>query len=339
MAPTIKQIAEEAGVSHQTVSCILGRKAHLFSASTRQRVMAAAQKLGYRPNASARAMRNGHFNAIAVLLSSEGGGRSTLFTGFFDGAEPAAHQAGLHLIVTALSDRQLTDKAFVPKLLREAIADGLLINYYCKIPAAMEALIARHRIPCIWTNAKRTADCVYPDDFEAARRVTRMLIQRGHRRIGYASATFSFPLDRELDHYSAFDRHAGYRAAMEAAGLPVRELLTPRPFKGAELVAALRDWLAAPDRPSAVVTYCDLEIYAILEAVRTLALRVPEDLALATFCEIPLHDGITPMTTMLIPSRDLGRLAVEMLLQKIADPARVLPPRPVEFGVYEAEGE
>lgn len=337
MKATVKNIAQEAGVSHQAVSSILGRGAHLFRPETGQRVRDVALRLGYRPNYSARAMRNGRFNAIAVLMSREGEGRSTLFTGFLGGAEPAAHAAGLHLIVTALPDRQLTDPAFGPKLLREAMSDGLLVNYYVEVPAAMEEIVAEYRIPSIWTNARRAADCAYPDDYEASRRITRTLIQRGHRRVAYACGVFDQPLDPMHLHYSAFDRRDGYLAAMQEAGLPAHILPVTNKLQGAALIEALKHWLASLERPMAVVTYCDVEVDGILQAASALNLRLPQDLTLASFSEEPIHHGLTPMTTMLIPSENLGRISVEMLLKKIADPARALAPRPVQYGMHEGK--
>lgn len=331
MAVTLKSIAEATGLSNQTVSDVLGNKAHLFRPETQELVRATAQRLGYRPNASARAMRAGRSNAIALLLSTERG-RSTLFAGFLQGVEAVAHASGLHLIVTALPDQQLTDPQFVPKMLREAMADGLLLNYYLRIPAAMEDLVTRNRIPSIWTNARRDADCVFPDDFGASRAATRTLIQQGHRDIAYVDATHDHPLDRTRDHYSAFDRHAGYREAMREAGLPVREFLPPRKLDPVEVAEALTAWLGGPQCPSALVTYCDIEVVALLHVAPVLKLRLPQDLTMVTFAEQPTHYGLAPVTTMLIPAEELGRVAVEMLMKKIAAPARALAPCPVPFG-------
>jgi DNA-binding LacI/PurR family transcriptional regulator len=249
-----------------------------------------------------------------------------------------ARENGLHLIVTALPDRQLTDPQFAPKMLRESMADGLLINYYREIPDQMEDLIVRYRVPSIWTNARREADCAYPDDFGASRRATQRLIQRGHRRIAYVDCTHDHPLDPRRDHYSAFDRHAGYLAAMQEAALPASTFLPGRKLQGSAVSLALRDWLSLVDRPSAVVTYCSVDVLGLLQVAPSLGVKVPEDLTLVTHEEPESLYGVAPVTTMLIPARELGRIAVEMLKDKIAEPARKLPPRAVEFGVQEAEG-
>ena len=335
MRVTIKRIAEDAGLSHQTVSFVLGQKAHLFRPETQQRVREAASRLGYRPNGSARAMRAGRFNTLAILLSTESG-RSTLFTNFLMGAEHAARAAGQHLLVTAMPDEQLTNPDFVPRILGEALADGLLVNYYVQVPAQLADLIVRCRIPSVWTNARRAADCVYPDDFAAGRTATERLITAGHRRIAYLDTTHGHPFDAGRDHYSAFDRHEGYRMAMREAGLPVQEFLPPQALREVEIGPAVKDWLAQPSRPSAVVTYCDVEIFAILHGAMSLGLKLPGDLAMASFAEQPIHCGMAPVTTMLIPMWEMGRVAVEMLMKKMARPTLKLRPQAVPFEVHEA---
>jgi LacI family transcriptional regulator len=334
MAVTIKMIAEATGLSNQTVSGVLGERAHLFRPETRDMVREAAQRLGYRPNASARAMRSGRSNAIALLLSTEPG-RSSLFSHFLQGAESVVHAAGMHLIVTALPDDKLTDPEFVPKILREYMTDGLLINYFQRIPAALEDLIERNLVPAVWTNARRASDCVFPDDYATSLEETRNLIRQGHRRIGYADCVHDHPLDKSVEHYSAMDRQDGYREAMREAGLPLCECLPARVRHGVEVVREVRDWLSGSQRPTAVVTYCDVEVNGILQAAPALSLRLPHDLAVVTFSEQPSQYGIAPVTTMLIPAEELGRTAVEMLLQKISDPACALPPRPVPFLKFE----
>jgi DNA-binding LacI/PurR family transcriptional regulator len=122
---------------------------------------------------------------------------------------------------------------------------------------------------------------------------------------------------------------------MREAGLPVREFLPPRKLDPVEVAEALTAWLGGPQRPSALVTYCDIEVVALLHVAPVLKLRLPQDLTMVTFAEQPTHYGLAPVTTMLIPAEELGRVAVEMLMKKIAAPARALAPCPVPFGRHE----
>ena len=336
MQVTIKQIAEETGLSNQTVSFVLGSRAHLFRPETCRRVRDAAVRLGYRPNASARAMRAGRFNSIALLLSTEGS-RSSLLAGFLEGVEQALHETGQHLVVTAMPDRKLTDQTFVPQILRESMSDGLLVNYFREIPSAMADLIAGNRVPAIWTNTKREADCVCPDDFDAGLRATEHLLALGHRRIAYVDCGDLF--DRKHDHYSVFDRCKGYVQAMRAAGLaPQRFTPGHNRLRGREIVEAVAPWLASSERPTATVTYGDREVFGLREALAAMPSKVSRKLALATFVDAPLLEGMLPVTTLMIPTREMGTAAVKMLQTKIANPEERLAPRALKFEIMPGAG-
>jgi LacI family transcriptional regulator len=178
MAVTLKKIGAELGLSFQTVSAILNGNGDAYREETRARVLEAARRMGYRPHASARAMRARRCNSIA-LLTGDDEGRSYVFPSELRGIQDATAEAGLTLCLARLSDQRLTDRTFVPKLLRELLTDGLLISYYRAIPPSMTELIERCVIPCAWLNAKRAADAVYPDDFSGGRELTQYLIALG----------------------------------------------------------------------------------------------------------------------------------------------------------------
>jgi len=248
MTVTIHQIAAHVGLSAKTVSRILSHADAPHRAETRERVLAAARDLGYRPNRSARAMRTRRAGSVALLLSTVTH-RSILSNLLREGIQSALAEHGLHLLIASLPDAHLTDEELLPQVLREWATDGLLINYNADVPATMPAIIARHAIPSVWINAKREADCVHPDDFAAAREATERLIALGHRRIGFAAFG-------GVTHYSAADRLEGCRAALAAAGLGQPQVLEAGGAPAAR--AALADaWLQAPARvrPTAVLVY------------------------------------------------------------------------------------
>src|SRR5262245_28817077 len=184
MSVTIKEIARRTGLSIPTVGNVLGRAANRYSAQTRQRVMKAAAELGYKPNASARAMRQGRFGCAALVLSrSKQQTHSHIPSGLLDGLDDELAQHDMHLTVSRLTDEELSTEAFLPKVLRESMADGMIVNYTHEIPPAMLNLIHAHHAPAVWLNAKLGEDCVFPDDHGAARATTKQLIELGHRRI------------------------------------------------------------------------------------------------------------------------------------------------------------
>src|SRR5215470_8292138 len=154
MTITIKEIARRTGLSIPTVGNVLGRSAYRYSADTRNRVMQACQELGYKPNASARAMRQGRFGCAALVLSrSKQQTHSHIPPGLLDGLDDALAQHDMHLTVSRLTDEELTSDGFVPKVLRESMADGMIVNYTHDIPQAMLDLIHAHHAPAVWLNA------------------------------------------------------------------------------------------------------------------------------------------------------------------------------------------
>jgi DNA-binding LacI/PurR family transcriptional regulator len=324
MATTLKQIAEHCGLSVQTVGYVINNKGHLFRPETRDKVLKAARELGYRPNGAAKAMRSGRFGCAALVLSTQEG-HSSVFTPLLDGIDGELAKHNMHLVHAPLPDEQLTSDGFVPKILSQWMADGLLINYNAAIPARMIEVIEGHNIPSVWMNSKQKHDCVYPDDFGGGVLATEHLLALGHTRIAFVD--YSHGQEVPPKHYSAVDRPGGYAQAMKAAGLEPRLIcasgwLTPR-----ERIAFTLDWLRADDRPTAVITYSSFEALPIYHAATAvLGMRLPQALSLATFADFPVDDLGVSIATVVIPRAELGRTAVRMLLQKIEAPARDLAP-------------
>jgi len=322
---TLADIAERVGVSRITVSEVL-RGVGRSSPATRERVQQAASELGYRANASARAMRYGRFDAMALLMSLDHPHffvHDRLWNGLLDGLR----SYDLQLHVHRLSDADVSAQGVGPKLFREATADGLLINP--GVAPEVRHWIERFNLPAIWLNSKQDHDSVYINDFAAARQATRCLLDLGHQRIAYADLIGDRERERELDsenqhrnggHYSAADRWGGYVAAMADAGLePVR--IGERYHKPPERLAAAEATLATPDRPTAILTYSTATASPILfAAAARVGLDVPGDLSLITFGQSPLSDHGVPVATMVLPNEQMGACAVDLLVKKNAQP-------------------
>src|SRR5689334_6241280 len=186
--------------------------------------------MGYKPNSSARAMRNGRIDCAALVLSrSHPQVLSHIPVGLLDGLDDELAHHNMHLTVSRLTDEQLSRDDFLPKVLREYMADGMIVNYTHEIPPRMLELIHAHHTPAVWVNAKLKSDCVHPDDLAAADAATRALIEQGHRRIAMLHLIepgvferLSFEQARPRFHYSVADRAEGYARAMHAAGLKSR---------------------------------------------------------------------------------------------------------------------
>jgi DNA-binding LacI/PurR family transcriptional regulator len=329
---TLDSVAAAAGVSRDTVSRVLnGKTKEVWPTVIRRaaRIRRIATEMGYRPHAAARAMSEGRFGTVALLLSTEAG-RSTLPMTMLDGIHDALSRRGMNLMIAKLPDKKLTSEGFVPKVLREWMADGLLINYNRTIPERMIDLIEGHHVPAVWINCKRDADCVYPDDFGGGRTATEYLLKLGHRDIAYMEFSAG---ELELRHYSEADRRAGYEEAMREAGLATR-LFAPGADDGgaAELDLALR-WLSRPRRPTAVVAYSHGA--AVQHAAALTGLRVPADLSVVSFGEKSTRPLGRPETVALVPAGAVGERAVEMLLVKLKAPHEPLGPAVVAESLAE----
>jgi LacI family transcriptional regulator len=326
MRVTVSDIAAATGLSKPTVARVLRDASAPFRAETRERVMEAAHRLGYRPNAAAKAINSGRFHC-AVLVMGTDPGRSFVPMGVIDGIQAELVSHDMHLAVTRMPDPQLADPNLVPKVLRQNMADGIIVNYTHDYPPELANLMEWSGAPAVWLNTKRPNDAVRPDDAGAGRRATESLLALGHRRIGYLHMS---PLPVPLPHYSASDRIAGYSAAMAAAGLSPRVL--HRQFAPAEQPAAARAFLAGPERPTAVVAGSDANaVHAVYEGLRA-GLSVPGQLSvLALSDEWDLFAAGLRVSSFAIHGRHEGEQAVRLLVEKIRVPSTAVAAVAVPF--------
>jgi LacI family transcriptional regulator len=330
VAVTIKQIAERAGLSIPTVSRILNSDSQLFRPETRERVHKAARDLGYRPNSYRMALRTKRFNAIGLLCNAQRV-RDHVFPDSIRALLGELHRRNQHLVAGDVPDEALKDDASLPKLLREWSVDGMFVAYVAAAPRKMIELIDRNRIPTIWFNARREADCVYPDDFVGAREGTARLLRLGHQRIAFMDLT-------DDGHYSHADRRAGYEVAMTDAErapiLLVPPLVAPS-ARGTLIGQWLRDLSRSRAAPTAVLCYeADVAVPLYVAALQA-GLRVPQDLSILTFHDEAVDIAGPRISVMSLPATEMAIAGLEALDQKIADPARPLPPRPLALKYQE----
>lgn len=311
---TAAEVARACGVSQPTVSRILGNGplAERYSLDTRKRVLATAQRMGYRLNIAARNTRTGRFDAVGLMLSTHHS-RSILPGAMLGAISDALAARGQRLSIDKLPDDKLVDENEVPGLLRGWSVDGLLINYNTDIPENLIRLIDAYGVPSVWLNSKQAHDCVYPDDEQAGRIATEHLLELGHRRIAFVHYG-------GWSHYSAPARRDGYAQAMRAAGLE------PQLVSGPEMSASDRrrtaaQWLRQPDRPTAAVVYGEATLWPLnLAAQIDLRLSVPGDLSLISFSHTTLAHADIQVSTVRLPNESLARRAVDLLLERIEDP-------------------
>jgi LacI family transcriptional regulator len=320
------QIAQHLGISQRTVSAALSRSGRV-SGRRREEILRAADELGYQLNTAARAQRTRRFDAVGLVLS-EDEGRSHLPRGLFDGIHDALMRQHMHLAVAKLPDAELAAEGAFPRIVQTWCCDGLLINYTDRLPHGMEARLAGSHVPCIWINCKRPTDCVHYDDFQGSYEATRQLLALRHQRILYLD--FVSSQQPQEVHYSRLDRREGYVAAMAHSGLQPVLATQWAGTPPEQRLDALVQMLSSPDRPTAILTFDSGQ--RVLYAAALVGLQVPRDLSIVEFSELRAAGAVGEgylgrrISQAGVPTALAGERAVDLLIQKITDPARTLPP-------------
>jgi LacI family transcriptional regulator len=323
-----KDLARLLKIDQKTVSRVFSASGSV-SPETREKVMKAAEKLGYRPNNGARAMRTGRFNSI-VLLQAMSRFQSNLHAQLLQGIQDGLGEK--HLTLARLPDEELTRGETVPAVMRELFSDGVLVNYDTNIPEKMVELIGSQPLPVIWINSKQAFDCAHPDDEQGGRLAVEYLLKLGHRRIAYVD--FHVNHSRFI-HYSRVDRLNGYRKAMRAAKCAELDLSPQTQIPGAELASYMEsEFRKLPQPPTALIGYSEGEVSAAMWGARALGLLVPKDLSVLTF---GMHSPLigVPLTIALNPMQAVGRAGAELVLKKIEKPSVKLAPARLEFTLLE----
>jgi DNA-binding LacI/PurR family transcriptional regulator len=308
---TIARVAQEAGVGVGTVSRVMNGSASVSDA-TRRRVLEVVDELGYEPNAAARALSTGRTCAIGVI--------APFFTRAsvierLRGLAPALAAAGHQLILFAVDSPQQRDAAFRSLIGR---VDGLLSISLAPSPADLERLAAAGVPVVLVDHAHDRLPTVTVDDVEGGRMATTHLLELGHERIAFAGDT-----EDVVHGVSASSRRCvGYRRALAASGLPVREeliLLQPHGRDGGRAIA--RELLELPEPPTAVFAASDHQALSIVEAAQAQGARVPEDLSVVGFDDIEVA-RYAGLTTVAQPLEASGARGAELLLSVLAGAPR-----------------
>jgi LacI family transcriptional regulator len=311
-------LAKKLGLSQFTVSEAL-RNSRKVAPETRQRVHDAAERLGYRIHASARATRTGRYGGIALLR----GPIADIYWFPLDllfGIEYQLDRLNQRLVMARLPSDVSSNETAIPQLLRELSVDGALVHCNPAPPSALPDLLKRFSVPAIYLNIKQPYDCVYPDDVINGQQATQRLIDLGHRRITFVTRTG--------EHYSLADRLAGYHAAMHGIGLMPHTLELPIWSRGddSEHRARLAELFASPSRPTGIVTYSLQEAHLALQTASESGLSVPRDLSVicAAADNMLLSEDVVGVTSVEIFWVAVGCQAVDLLMRKIAAPRKPL---------------
>jgi LacI family repressor for deo operon, udp, cdd, tsx, nupC, and nupG len=296
-------IARLAGVSVATVSRALAGSP-LVTEETRERVAAAVRDTGYVVNRMARSLRLQEARQILVLVPNIA---NPFHAAVLLGAEEAAVAAGFHVLIGNTGGDPARAEEHARQLLTGAVDGMLLLGG--RLPETLRAPALRRRLVAVIERVATSGIPVVEIDNQAGgREATRHLIGLGHRRIAMVAGP-----DRVLCCRARLD---GYRAAMDAAGLPVdADLIVHTELDQAAGRAAALNLLRRPDRPTAIFTGNDLQALGVYQAARTLGLRIPADLSVVGFDDLPVAALIDPpLTTVHQPLTEMAAAATELAL-------------------------
>jgi DNA-binding LacI/PurR family transcriptional regulator len=306
--PSMAQVAHLAGVSSQTVSRVANGLTNV-DVATRDRVLAAMDELGYRPNSAARALKTGRFNSIGVIMTtlSTYGNMRTL-----DAIATASAQAGYSITLMPIAVPTQGEMAVAFTRLSEQAVDGIAIiieahtldNSDIILPPGLPAVI-------LDSDAGDRYTVVDADQAAGARLATEHLLALGHRTVFHVAGPESS--------FSAARRLASWRATLEAAGAPVAE---PH-FGDWTVESGYRIGLDLSPDVTAVFAANDQMALGVMRALHERGLAIPGDVSVVGFDDMAEAEAFwPPLTTVHQDFAEVGRRSIEMLLHEIEDSTR-----------------
>ena len=312
--PTQRDVARAAGVSQAIVSYVVNDVQDVpISPETRQRVRAAIHELGYIPNHTARSLRSRKTHTIATIIPDI---TNPYYPEFIRGIQDTARDRGYDVLASNTDgDREIERHAL--EAARRSGADGLIIApFFLSTSDLMPILREGTPITLLGpppgdVGTPVPLDTVSISGEDAASTIVSYLIDRGHTRIGMISGQVATP-PRE-------SRVRGYRQALAEHHVPLEEvLIRGGDFTEAGGYEAMRELLTLDPRPTAVWAANDLMAMGALLACREAGVRVPDDIALAGFDDIPAARLVhPPLTTLNQHAHATGRRTAELLLSRL----------------------
>ncbi len=312
MGYTLEDIARMAGVSRSTVSRVLNHHPHVRP-EVRERVWEVVRRVGYQPHAAARSLATQKTQIIGLIIPEA---VSTLFADPFfplliTGITDACYQHGYHLMLSLFTTPQ-QEAELSTQLLGGGYLDGVILASTRLDDPLIERLLSG-RIPfvLIGRHSDPRVNYVDVDNVAGARMAVDYLLRQGHRRV----ATITGPLNMAAGQ----DRLEGYKQALQARHLPVDEaLIVEGDFTEQGGMAAMRRLLALAERPTAVFAASDTMAIGAIKAIKDAGLRVPDDITVVGFDDIPQASYLDPpLTTVRQPIAQLGKTAVHILVDLI----------------------
>jgi LacI family transcriptional regulator len=312
----LEEIAKLSEVSRSTVSRVINNDPNV-NESTRERVWAIVRQVNFHPNAAARGLAAGRTQVLGLVIPM---GVSALFTDpyfpiLIQGVASACN-ANDQSVMLWLAEPEY-ERRTIRQIMHSGLIDGAIVASMLMDDPVVQAL-AEGDLPFILVGRHPTntrVSYVDTDNLDSARKMVAHLLRLGRSRV----ATITGPQNM----IAGADRLAGYSAALHDRGLAVDlELIIESDFTEAGGYSAMQRLL--PRQPDAVFVASDIMAIGALRAIRDAGLRVPEDIALAGFDDMPFAErSEPPLTTVRQPIVRMGGTAVEMLIDLIEHPDSV----------------
>jgi LacI family transcriptional regulator len=315
-APTMLDVAREAGVSVATVSAVVNGTG-VVSPRLTERIEQAIRSIGYKRNTIARSLKIGTTRTIGLMVADI---TNPFFTDVVAVIQAVLLRAG-YAVMLCCSDEDAPTQDDQIRLLLDRMVDGLIIA-----PAGNDAnlkqILDEAHVPVVLIDRRCDdieTDAVVLDNHQAAFEATRYLIELGHRRIGYVSGS--------LDTSTGRERLAGHRDALKAAGIRADDdLVRPGYYREAEAHQAATQLLTMPEVPTAIFSANNLMVIGVMKAIRDLALTCPDDISVACFDDFPWSAVFQPqLTTVTQPVQEIGEQAAGLLLSRLSGTAEEGP--------------
>jgi LacI family transcriptional regulator, galactose operon repressor len=312
--PTIQDVAAQAGVSTATVSRVLNQVGAV-DASLAERVRAACEALQYRPNRAARALAGGRSALIGLIVTDI---QNPFFMEVVRGVEDTIQRQGYLLVLCNSAEDPGRERRYIEVMCAEPLAGAIVVPTTDRRPILQPFVDGGIPVVAVDRRVQDTAiDTVLLDNTAAAREAVEHLIANGYRRIAMITGPERTTTARE--------RLEGYRLALRAAGIdPDPELERRGPFTQETGQAQTDQLLALRPPVDALLAGNNRLTMGALEAIHEHGLRVPEDIAVISFDEVPwISPGSVSLTMVTQPAYELGATAALRLIQRLQHPGQL----------------
>ena len=309
----MSDVAHLAGVSLMTVSRVINNKGDV-SSETRQRVQDVIKELGYRPSGIARSLAGGQTYTIGLVVPDIA---NPYFSGVAHGITQVAYEEGFGVLLCDSEEQPERELALLD-VLEEKRVDGVIVAAPRSANDKLLPVLKRHPNAVVVNRLFDNDDLstalgyVINDDRSGGSMITRHLLERGHRVVGFLAGP--------KNSFGSLRRHLGYRTVLEEYGVGYDPNLVrhcPPTVEGGYQVAT--QLIQEHPEISALFCFNDLVAIGVLQCCQHLGIKTPGDLAIIGYDDIPMASWVTPaLTTCHVAFEEMGKLAVQLLIDHIS---------------------